>query len=127
LDERIIGLTGSSSPALYNYHSLSLLQTDTDYRLAIPISRHAPGSHDSNPNPTDYQPWADDGLYMFDIDPSTGTLTERGKLILDRANEQPYSNLNLYESRSILHNEAVFFIGDGEVNSLFWGETLYPN
>jgi hypothetical protein len=127
LDERIIGQTGSSSPALYNYHSLSLLQTDTDYRLAIPISRHAPGSHDSNPNPTDYQPWADDGLYMFDIDPSAGTLTERGKLILDRANEQPYSNLNLYESRSILHNEAVFFIGDGEVNSLFWGETLYPN
>jgi hypothetical protein len=124
LDERIIGQTGSSSPALYNYHSLSLLQTDTDYRLAIPISRHAPDPLVGNPNVIDYQPWADDGLYMFDVDPNAGTLTDRGKLILDRENEQqPYSNLNLYESRSILHNEAVFFIGDGEVHSLFWGDT----
>jgi hypothetical protein len=73
--------------------------------------------------PWSYYSWSDTGLYQFELNPSTGSLDAVGALIIDQPSEEmPYSS-GVYESRSVLHDEAVFFINAGEAWSQLWGQT----
>ena len=125
LAQVIIGKRGSYSPALDNHHSLTLLERDGKYRAAIPIERYD-GELDNSEGDDGvfrYYGWSDSGLYLFDIDPVAGSLSQAGTVIVDQATpEKPYSNFGIYNGRSVLHDEAVFFVNAGTVWSSFWGE-----
>ncbi len=126
LGEVVIGKRGSYSPALNNHHALTLLNVDGIYRAAIPIQRHETvtvGVEDPG-NPWQWYDWSDSGLYMFDINPASGSLAHSGTLIVAEreSDEYPYYSGSLYGSRSVIHNEAVFFLYSGEVAAQFWGE-----
>ncbi len=125
LGEVIIGKRGSYSPALGNHHSLTLLEVDGRYRAAIPIERHASGVDLSEGVEEEfaYYSWSDSGLYLFDVDPVAGTLSQAETVIVDEATtDQPFSNFGIYNGRSVLHDEAVFFVNDGSVWSSLWGQ-----
>ena len=120
-----MGKRGSYSPALDNHHSLTLLERDGKYRAALPIERYAE-EVDSPDTPQEwrYYNWSDSGLHLFDIDPIAGTLLPGGQLTVGKSTqEQPYSNISLYNSRSVLHDEAVFLVDSGKIWSQFWGES----
>jgi len=125
LGQHVVGKRGSYSPALDNHHSLSLLERDGKYRAALTIERHAE-EVDSADTAQEwrYYNWSDSGLHLFDIDPIAGTLSPAGQLIVDKSTKaQPYSNTSLYNSRSVLHDEAVFMLNNGTIWSQFWGES----
>ncbi|MFT4823572.1 MAG: hypothetical protein ACI9J0_001489 [Cryomorphaceae bacterium] len=125
LGEVVIGKRGSYSPALVNHHSLTLLEVEGKYRAAIPIERYAAEADQSEGEEQAfaYYGWSDSGLYLFDIDPVGGTLSQAGTVIVDQASsDKPYSNFGIYNGRSVLHEEAVFFINGGTVWSSLWGQ-----
>ncbi len=120
LDQVVIGRRGTYSPALYDHHALTMLQKDDVYRIALPIERYEEALEGEEP--WSYYGWSDSGLYQFELNPTMGSLNAVGTLITDQPSEEkPYSN-GVYESRSVLHDEAVFFINYGEVWAQFWGE-----
>jgi uncharacterized secreted protein with C-terminal beta-propeller domain len=121
LASEVIGKRGSYSPALDNHHTLTLLQTDGIFRLALPITRHDEG--EAELDPWTFYDWSDDGLYQFEADPSSGSLALRGVLISEqRTDEQPWPSIGLHNSRSVIHDDAVFFITERDVLSGKWGE-----
>lgn len=124
LDSEVIGKRGSYSPALDDHHSLTLLERDGGYRVAIPIQRHAElRQGDDGLNPWTWYDWSDSGLYQFEIGPATGSLVQVGSLITEtRSEERQWPFYSLYGSRSVLHDEAVFFVQLPSVWSGFWGE-----
>lgn len=125
LGEVVIGKRGSYSPASGNHHSLTLLEVDGKYRAAIPIERYAAevGQNEGEEQAFAYYGWSDSGLYLFDVDPVAGTLSQAGTVIVDQASSnKPYSNFGIYNGRSVLHEEAVFFINGGTVWSSLWGQ-----
>ncbi len=122
-----IGRRGSYSPALDDHHALTLLQTEDGYRATIPVQRHeAPNRWGGDPveDPWYYYDWSDTGLYMFDVDGATGELSAAGALIVEQPSKEfPYSQSNLYRSRGVLHDDAVYFVHDGKVWSGTWGDS----
>lgn len=125
LGQVVIGKRGSYSPALDNHHSLTLLELDGKYRAAIPIDRYDSevSEGEGGEGVFRYYGWSDSGLYLFDIDPVAGSISQAGTVIVDEATaDQPYSNSGVYNGRSVLHDDAVFFINGGSVWSSFWGQ-----
>jgi hypothetical protein len=123
LAEVVVGKRGSYSPALDNHHALTLIEVDGHYRAAVPIQRNeelqAQGGEVTDPGY--YYGWSDNGLYLFDIDPVAGSLILSDSLIIEKSSaQQPYSLSGLYNSRSVLHDDAVFFIDRGTVWSSLW-------
>ncbi len=123
LAEVVVGKRGSYSPALDNYHALTLIEVDGHYRAAVPIQRNEE-LQDQGGEVTDpgyYYGWSDNGLYLFDIDPVAGSLILSDSLIIEKSSaQQPYSLSGLYNSRSVLHDDAVFFIDRGAVWDSLW-------
>lgn len=125
LGEIVIGKRGSYSPALNDHHALTLLKHGEGYRVALPIERNEAvmeGQDDSD-DPWFWYGWTDSGLYLFDVEPATGTLSLSGTLITaESSEEQPYSQSWLYNFRSVIHDNAVFFVHDGEISAQHWSE-----
>jgi uncharacterized secreted protein with C-terminal beta-propeller domain len=119
-----IGKRGSSSPALDDHHALTLLETEDGFRAAIPVQRNE-ATTDWGGDPSDpwyWYGWSDTGLHMFDIDGASGALSAAGSMIVEQPSEdQNYSDVNLYRSRSVFHDEAVYFIHGAQVWSANWG------
>ncbi len=125
--EIVVGKRGSYSAALYDYHALTLLETNDSYRVAIPIVRHeqeqTENGETGTSNPWYYYGWSDTGLYMFDIDPAAGALALSGTLVVNKPTpENPYDSNN-YNSRSVLHDDAVFYISGTMVLAHRWGQS----
>ncbi|GAB5450877.1 MAG: hypothetical protein Hals2KO_12050 [Halioglobus sp.] len=121
LSSQEIGKRGSYSPALDDHHALTLLEADGVYRLALPVARHDEDNVGNTPFP--WYGWSDNALHQFEIDPATGSLEHRGSLISEQHSaEQPWPNQSLYNSRSVLHDEAVFFVTQPDVVVGRWGE-----
>ena len=116
----IIGRRGTFSPALYDHHALTLLSQGDIWRLALPVSRF-----DEEPEQTQSfarYGWSDDGLQMFEVNAATGSLVRSGTLISEqRSDTQHWPAQNLYDSRSVLHDDAVFFILGQDVLTGTWG------
>jgi beta propeller domain-containing protein len=118
LASETIGRRGSGSPALYDHHALTLLETDNIWRLALPVSRFAEEQYESSP----WYDWSDDGLYLFEVNTATGSLVRSGTLISEqRSDSQQWPTKSLYGSRSVLHDDAVFFILGQDVLTGTWG------
>jgi hypothetical protein len=121
LAQDIVGGRGSSSPALYDHHALTLLQVEDKFRIALPIERYAEAPAGELGDPWQYYGWSDNGLHLYEIDPQAGSLQSAGQLLIEQGSSEQTWSTGLYESRSILHDEAVFFLNQGEIWSHTWG------
>jgi hypothetical protein len=129
LGSEVIGKRGSSSPALSDHHALTLLATEGLFRAAIPVVRHAePATQGVDiTDPAYWYGWSDSGLYEFAIDPSSGALQLEGSLIVEQQTpDQPWPQYDSYRSRSVLHDDAVFFISGSRVWTHHWGKAVVP-
>lgn len=126
LGSEVIGRRGSYSPALDDHHAFSLLEVDGRYRAAIPVERHDTLQEAEDvpvEDPWYWYAWSDSGLYQFDIDPSSGSLSRAGALIIEsRDDDRQFPRYDLYESRGVLHEDAVFFVRAPMVWAGRWGD-----
>lgn len=127
LDSAVIGKRGSFSPAMYDQHALTLLQTDTEYRLALPVQRHSELPSGSDPtDPWAFYDWSESALFQFAVDPVGGSITQVGKLVSEQPTaEQPYPTYNFHESRSVIHDDAIYFVRSANEAAVLpgrWGE-----
>lgn len=124
LQSIVIGKRGSSSPANGNYHALTLLETEGVYRAAIPIQRHATpaGSGDNIDDPWYWYDWTESGLFKFEINPGTGSLSHIGTLVTEqRSDDQRWPNYDLHTGRSVIHGDSVFFSQQAMAWAQDWG------
>ncbi|PLW70575.1 beta-propeller domain-containing protein [Pseudohalioglobus lutimaris] len=123
LASEVIGKRGSYSPALSNHHSLSVQTTDDGHRIALPIVRHAfTKTPDMNPpNSAQWYNWSDTGLYLFDIASATGELSLRDTLLVEqREDETSWPQLDVYNARAVIHENAVFFLVGDQIRARKW-------
>jgi len=102
----------SYSPAEWNRKAFTYWRrTDDQHRMAIPVEGYL----------NDSWQWVS-RLYLFEInnpaDPATLTLTTTGYLSVPKAVEAPFWG---GEQRSILHEDAVFWVIGQEVITSLWG------
>lgn len=126
LASEIIGKRGSDSPALQDHHALTLLQGEGEVRFAIPIQTNSTLSGDGNPNfASTYYEWTESALHEFSVNTAARTLTPVGKIVAAvRGGEVTHPSVTLIQSRSFIHNNAVFYSlrNKEEVLSGFWGQ-----
>lgn len=120
----VIGERGSSSPAQYNYHSLTVLERDGAYRAALPVDRHTTvrDGDDAVGDPSYWYEWTDSGLFRFEIDPGSGALTMLSPVVTEmRSEQQSWPAYNSHTTRSVIHDEAVFVSQESRVLAREWG------
>ncbi|MGV3591237.1 MAG: beta-propeller domain-containing protein [Gammaproteobacteria bacterium] len=142
IDSKVLGKRGTESEVLYDHHAFSYLpaQGSEPARFAIPVQLHDrtptwPGYDASSP-----QAWYDythTGLYSFEVGPQG--ITQAGRIIAETADlrDQPARGgaidgriatsliapiYTWYGDRSVLKDDAVFYVHDGKVLGSLWGE-----
>lgn len=119
----VIGKRGSSSPAEYNYHALTLLKTDGNYRFTIPVDRHTTvlEGDEANVDLRYWYSWTDSGLFGFEVDAAAGSLIELEPWITETRDEElQWPLFNTHFSRSVIHGDAVFFSQQSIVRAWEW-------
>jgi uncharacterized secreted protein with C-terminal beta-propeller domain len=108
----ILGSEGSYSEALYDLHALSFLDGSSgELRFTMPV-------HLSE----DYT-WQNSGLHLFeldDVDTASASLVHRGAIIAEERSSERNYPVNHGASRSVLHDDAVFFSYGAEFFSSMW-------
>lgn len=140
IDSKVLGKRGTESEVLHDHHAFSYLpaQGSEPARFAIPVQLHDrpptwPGVDASSP-----QAWYDythTGLYSFEVGPQG--ITQAGRIIAETASQrdQPRGGVDSrtgvgliapaytwYGDRSVLQDDAVFYVRNGKVLSSLWGE-----
>ena len=127
IDALVYGKRGSESEVLQDHHGFTFLPaTETSpARIAVPIQVHENDPTFAGWDPSDPSTWysfTNRGLYTFEADASG--LRETGYI---EASSSDTSNLlpawGQFGDRSVLADDAVFYIHQGEVLSAFWGQT----
>ncbi|MFK7975243.1 MAG: beta-propeller domain-containing protein [Halioglobus sp.] len=123
LGSEIVGRRGSDSPTVNDHRTLALLPVDGGFRVALPIRRHDEFNGGLEGPFTSYR-WSDSGLYQYDIDTASRTLTPAGKLVVgesDSVNQGAF--VSLRGARGFINQDAVFFSVEGmdDVATGFWG------
>lgn len=125
IDSLIYGKRGTDSEILYDHHAISFLPaTDTrPARFAIPIQIHTaePDYEGFDPTqPNAYYSFTNRGLYSFEAD-SNG-LSQVGYIEASNADGSlRYSPWGAFGDRSLLVDDAVFYVHSGEIFSSNWG------
>ncbi|PIE38815.1 MAG: hypothetical protein CSA53_03750 [Gammaproteobacteria bacterium] len=113
VNDFIIGKRGSRSAAEYDHLALSVLQTEEGYRIALPVERHdKPIDQGGATPPSAWHQWSESALYLFSLSTATGELSLDNKIIaasIDPDFDGSSVQRSLYRSRSVIHNDAVFF------------------
>ena len=113
IEHFVFGTTGSSSPAIYDQRALSFLQkSDDQLRFTMPISQTK-----------EAYLWQDEGLYLFEINGLSGEdvhFEYKGKIVSETAdNEKTYPDFQGMD-RSVLHDDAIYYIHGSGVWSALW-------
>lgn len=143
IDSHVLGKRGTESEVLYDHHAFSYLpaQGSEPARFAIPMQLHDrpptwPGFDASSP-----QAWYDythTGLYSFEVGPQG--ITQAGRIIAETADlrDPPARGgaidgriatsliapiYTWYGDRSVLKDDAVFYVHSGKVLGSLWGES----
>jgi uncharacterized secreted protein with C-terminal beta-propeller domain len=121
VDTVVIGKRGTHSALLADHHALSFLPATIDQpaRLAIPVDLHdtLPNYPGFDPdNPSAWYDYTHTGLYSFEID--ANNLSQVGIVF----GTEPSYNLAFgnYTDRSVLVDDAIFYIHQGEVIASGW-------
>lgn len=124
INSLIYGKRGSESEILYDHHAISFLPaTDSrKARFAIPIQIHAttPGSQGFDPSaPNAWYSFTSKGLYSFEVD--AAGVTEVGVIEADSTeNIVQFGFFGSFGDRSVLVDDAVFYVHQGEVLGSAW-------
>lgn len=147
IDSKIIGKRGTESDALYDHHAFTYLppQGDEPARFAIPVQLHDRPASLWQGEPNSPQAWYDythTGLYSFEV--SEDGISQVGRLVAETASQRDVSPPGIvpldsrigvaliapiftwYSDRSVLKDDAVFYVHNGKVLSSFWGESKTP-
>ena len=125
INSLIYGKRGSESEVLYDHHGISFLAaTDTSpARYSLPIQVHAtePDSPEFDPKkPSAWYNFTNKGLYSFEA--TVSGLSEVGYIEADSTTRQDSFNFwGSFPDRSLLVNDSVFYVHQGEVRSSVWG------
>ena len=119
----VLGKRGTHSEVLYDHHALAFVpQVGAEpARIAIPVDLH-----DTIPfyewfdtdSPSAYYDYTHTGLYSFEI--SDSEIRQVG--LIYGAEQGSYGFYGNYGDRSVLADDAVFYVNSGEVFTSFWGE-----
>lgn len=119
ISNHIFGDAGSMSDALYDYHALSFLQNgDDQIRVALPMNLY---KTDVVKDMWNYQ-WLNTGLYLFEVNGLTknkASLDYVGNVISESSDTTENPFWSGYD-RSVLHDNAVYYIHDLNVRGSFW-------
>ena len=118
VSNHIFGDAGSWSEALYNPHALTFLQNGPDqFRVALPIMLY---KNEVIKDFLEYR-WLNTGLHMFEINgvSDKASLNYIGNLIAETNEQGEYPAWGGYD-RSVLHDNAVYYLHNTKVHSAFW-------
>jgi len=123
-----IGDRGTYSEALYDRHAFSYQANfrgeGSNARFALPVDLYLENTDE--PVNLWNQQWVHSGLYSYEIanpaDARSATLLSAGELITETADEQGNYPRSRGERRSVLHDESIFFISNGEVTAAAWSD-----
>lgn len=127
INSLIYGRRGSESEVLYDHHGISFLPaTDSSpARFAIPIQVHATEPDDENFDPGSPSAWfsfTNRGLYSFEA--SAVGVSEVGYMEADSTEGiEFFSFWGAFGDRSVLVDDAVFYVHRGEVSASFFGSS----
>ncbi|MDY6984725.1 MAG: beta-propeller domain-containing protein, partial [Pseudomonadota bacterium] len=147
IDSKILGKRGTESDVLYDHHAFSYLpaQGDEPARFAIPVQLHDRPATWQGFDVSSPQAWYDHthtGLYSFEVGPQG--ITQAGRIIAEVAAQPelprgivPVDTTRIgvdliapiyawYGDRSVLKDDAVFYVHNGKVLTSFWGENKAP-
>lgn len=151
IDSKILGKRGTESEVLMDHHAFSYLpaQGSEPARFAIPVQLHDKPATWYGIDPASPQAWYDythTGLYSFEV--SAQGITQAGRIIAEVATPRdpstrgsasdttasriavdliaPFPVFAWYGDRSVLKDDAVFYIRNGKVLSSRWGENKGP-
>jgi len=122
----VLGRRGTQSEVLYDHHALTFLPaTDNEpARVAIPVDLHdtVPNYEWFDPDsPNAFYDYTYTGLYSFEIDENE--IRQAGLIY---GTEPGSSGTTIffrnYGDRSVLVDDAVFYLHGGDVVSSFWGQ-----
>lgn len=118
-----IGKRGSNSEALFDHHGITLRQAGNGQpaRLAIGISVNDIPTGGSS-SPVAFYNWRETGLFAFELLTDTNAgISFAGKMIVEAASPQNPWGPQHFGDRSVLVNDAVFYIHGDEVYAGTWG------
>ena len=125
INSLIYGNRGSDSEVLSDHHAISFLPASDSHpaRFALPIQIHTNEPDYPWFDPTQANAWyafTSKGLYSFEAD-QTG-LSQAGYIEADSTSGiESFSIWGNFGDRSVLVDDAVFYIHQGEVKSSPWG------
>jgi hypothetical protein len=128
-DSMVIGKRGTSSDVLLNHKAVSYIPSidGAPARLAIPVILHETQPTSSGFDSTIVSAlynWTHTGLYMFELDVTGGigtAVTLKGKVISEASDGIYYNNRwNTGDNRSVILNDSVHFVYEGQVWSGVW-------
>lgn len=118
VSNHIFGDAGSWSEALYDPHALTFLQTSQDqFRVTVPMILY---KNEVVKDVTEYR-WLNSGLHLFEINHATkkASLNYVGNMIAESRDQSEFPTWSGYD-RSVLHDNAVYYLHNSKVHSSFW-------
>ncbi len=113
INSMLFGERGSYSEALYNLHAATFLQSSSDQlRFTLPMTLYGQGYN-----------WSHNSLALFEInglDSDSADLFHVGEIVSESSSEERDWPLWYAESRSVLHNDAVYYAYGDMIYSAFW-------
>lgn len=115
----VLGERGTYSEALYDLHALSFLSSTDQLRFTLPIHSYS-GNYE----------WSHSGLHLFEINglsAGEAALTHVGEIVAEESS--PDQNWpGVYDNvRSVLHDDAVYFMYGDKLFSAFWSSPQAAN
>lgn len=130
LDSLVLGRRGTRSPALAEHHAFSFLPEGNGLpaRFAIPVRLHDAWTQDDiSPEPNHSYPWVRSGLFLFNVldgDVHPKGLVHSGTVVTTRRpQDEPHDHHAYFHNnfaRSVIMDESVFFVHDGDVWPAKW-------
>lgn len=118
ISNHIFGDAGSWSEALYDPHALTFLQNGLDqFRVAVPMLLY---KNEVVKDFVEYR-WLNTGLHLFEINGlmNKASLDYVGNMIAESHDQSEFPTWSGYD-RSVLHDNAVYYLHNTKVQSGFW-------
>ena len=124
-DKVILGKRGTETTVLYDHHAFTSLQIADKYRVAIPVQLHEgiPPILDGGDQASQYHQYKQTGLYRFEIDINNQKINQIPAMIISDENSISSEIGSIYNDRSVLINEDVYYLHDGALWSQDWQGT----
>lgn len=117
-----IGKRGSNSGALQDHHGVTVQNANDDHPTRVAISIDVNDiSNAYSQGPGGWYDWRETGLFGFEVQTGANAgISQHGKMIVEqRSDQQPWGPLRS-QDRSIIFNDAVFYIHGEQVYGANW-------